>query len=61
VAGERCGVYENPRALPLVFGTARWHAGGWDELSRRLAAPGYDPREVVVSDGPVAAASAMPP
>ncbi len=48
VAGERCGVYENPHALPLVFVTSRWRTGPAASIESLVAEPGYDPREVLL-------------
>ncbi|NUP99925.1 MAG: hypothetical protein HUU35_08725 [Armatimonadetes bacterium] len=61
VAGERCGVYENPAALPRVFATSRWHRGDETLLAELAGRPGYDPREVVVpANGPTPEVTAPP-
>ncbi len=48
VAGERVGIWENDRALPVLFATTRWERLPAEQVLDRLLAPGFDPRVVVV-------------
>ncbi|MBI2301543.1 MAG: hypothetical protein HYU66_21785 [Armatimonadetes bacterium] len=44
VGGERCAVYENPRALPLVFAASRWERCSATDAIARLRSPEVDLR-----------------